>query len=185
MYENGFVKVDKGIRTAHPFLSGGRALGAWTYLLILASHAPRRIRMGRETLLLETGTLLTTTEKLAAELQYPERYVRDLLRHLECEGLIRREKCAPHTFLITPLTDASDRQSVVGSQPAVGSQPMVGIQSQPAKSRPAKSGTAGTAKTPQTGGFTPTFDAEEMFRAALSRTGKSRQDGGGQTFGHQ
>ena len=27
--------------------------------------------------------------------------------------------------------------------------------------------------------------AEEMFRAALSRTGKSRQDGGGQTFGHQ
>ena len=135
--------------------------------------------MGRETLLLETGTLLTTTEKLAAELQYPERYVRDLLRHLECEGLIRREKCAPHTFLITPLTDASDRQSVVGSQP------MAGIQSQPAKSRPAKSGTAGTAKTPQTGGFTPTFDAEEMFRAALSRTGKSRQDGGGQTFGHQ
>ena len=134
--------------------------------------------MGRETLLLETGTLLTTTEKLAAELQYPERYVRDLLRHLECEGLIRREKCAPHTFLITPLTDASDRQSVVGSQPAVG-------MSQPAKSRPAKSGTAGTAKTPQTGGFTPTFDAEEMFRAALSRTGKSRQDGGGQTFGHQ
>ncbi len=134
--------------------------------------------MGRETLLLETGTLLTTTEKLAAELQYPERYVRDLLRHLECEGLIRREKCAPHTFLITPLTDASDRQSVVGSQPVVG-------MSQPAKSRPAKSGTAGTAKTPQTGGFTPTFDAEEMFRAALSRTGKSRQDGGGQTFGHQ
>ena len=134
--------------------------------------------MGRETLLLETGTLLTTTEKLAAELQYPERYVRDLLRHLECEGLIRREKCAPHTFLITPLTDASDRQSVVGSQPAVG-------MSQPAKSRPAKSGTAGTAKTPQTGGFTPTFDAEEMFRAALSRTGKSRQDGVGQTFGHQ
>ena len=134
--------------------------------------------MGRETLLLETGTLLTTTEKLAAELQYPERYVRDLLRHLECEGLIRREKCAPHTFLITPLTDASDRQSVVGSQPAVG-------MSQPAKSRPAKSGTAGTAKTPQTGGFTPTFDADEMFRAALSRTGKSRQDGGGQTFGHQ
>ena len=134
--------------------------------------------MGRETLLLETGTLLTTTEKLAAELQYPERYVRDLLRHLECEGLIRREKCAPHTFLITPLTDASDRQSVVGSQPVVG-------MSQPAKSRPAKSGTAGTAKTPQTGGFTPTFDAEEMFRAALSRTGKSRQDGGGQTVGHQ
>ena len=173
VYENGFVKVDKGIRTAHPFLAGGRALGAWTYLLILASHAPRRIRMGRETLLLETGTLLTTTEKLAAELQYPERYVRDLLRHLECEGLIRREKCAPHTFLITPLTDASDRQSVVGCQ------------SQPAKSRPAKSGTAGTAKTPQTGGFTPTFDAEEMFRAALSRTGKSRQDGGGQTVGHQ
>ena len=135
--------------------------------------------MGRETLLLETGTLLTTTEKLAAELQYPERYVRDLLRHLECEGLIRREKCAPHTFLITPLTDASDRQ------PVVGSQPMAGIQSQPAKSRPAKSGTAGTAKAPQTGGFTPTFDAEEMFRAALSRTGKSRKDGGGQTFGHQ
>lgn len=178
MYENGFVKVDKGIRTAHPFLSGGRALGAWTYLLILASHAPRKIRMGRETLLLETGTLLTTTEKLAAELQYPERYVRDLLRHLECEGLIRREKCAPHTFLITPLTDAA------GSQP-VGSQPMAGIQSQPAKSRPAKGGTAGTAKAPQTCGFTPTFDAEEMFRAALSRTGKDLQNGGGQTFHHQ
>ena len=172
MYENGFVKVDKGIRTAYPLFADGRALGAWTYLLILASHAPRRIRMGRETLTLETGTLLTTTERLASELQYPERYVRDLLRRMECEGLIRRERCAaPRTFLITPLPDIAEQQS---AQPP-----------QTAKSRPAKSGTAGTAKVPQAGGYSPTFDADEMFRAALSHAERNRQDGGGQTVNDQ
>lgn len=161
MYENGFIKVDKGIRTAYPLFADGRALGAWTYLLILSSHAPREIRIGHRTLRLESGTLMTTTKELATALRYPERYVRELLLRMENEGLIHRQRCRAYT-LITPCITAPGAPVPPQSN---------------SKSRPAANGTAvGLPRTSQAAGSDfSTFDTDDMFRAAIAHTEKSNR----------
>lgn len=89
--EKGWIKLHRKILDCEVFAGEPFSkMQAWIYLLLMANHEPREIRLGYEKVVIERGQFHTSERKLASIWGWNFKTVRRFLRVLEVEQMITK-----------------------------------------------------------------------------------------------